>query len=261
MSKSIHENDSLLHSYPVWDRTTRWFHWLNAIAIITLIFLGFAILNTKTLGIPTDGKILLKQTHTLVGYLFVLNLLWRIIWGFIGGHYSRWISILPLGRKYWRDLAGYMNGLLRGRPQHFLGHNPLARLMVTLLFLLLLIQATTGLILAGTDLYYPPFGHEIAEQVTAAGEDHSKLEGLRPGYMDGVDEAGYKAMREWRSPIIATHETTFYILLIAIGLHLLGVVVTELREGGALVSAMFTGRKHYPDKPVDSENEDESGGA
>lgn len=259
MSTPSPNSEDNLHSYPVWDRTTRWFHWLNALAIIILIFLGLMIMNTKTLGIPTDGKILLKQAHTLVGYAFVLNLVWRFVWGFVGGHYSRWLSILPVGRKYWRDLANYLKGLMRGRPQHFLGHNPLARLMVTLLFLLLLIQAVTGLILAGTDLYYPPFGHEIAEQVTAAGEDHSKLEGLRPGYMEGVDEAGYKAMRDWRAPVIETHEITFFILLIAIGLHLLGVVVTELREGGALVSAMFTGRKHYPDKPVDTEDEGNSG--
>lgn len=71
--------------------------------------------------------------------------------------------------------------------------------MVTLLFVLLLIQAVTGLILSGTDLYYPPFGHEIAEHVTAAGEDHSKLEGLRPGYK-GTDEARCQAMRKWRAP-------------------------------------------------------------
>lgn len=245
--------DDNLHGYPVWDRTTRWFHWINALAIIALIFLGLMIMSAGTLGIPTDGKILLKQVHTYVGYVFVLNLLWRLAWGFIGGHYSRWASILPFGRQYWSDLAGYTKSLVRGRPLHYLGHNPIARLMVTLLFVLLCIQAVTGLILAGTDLYYPPFGHEIAELVTAAGEDHSKLEELRPGYKDGVDEAGYQAMRQWREPVIETHEIVFFILLIAIGLHLLGVIVTEIREGGALVSAMFTGRKYYPDKPVDED--------
>lgn len=64
--------DGNLHAYPV---TTRWFHWINGLAIITLIFLGLMIMYAKTQGIPTDGKILLKQAHTLVGYVFVLNLL------------------------------------------------------------------------------------------------------------------------------------------------------------------------------------------
>ncbi|MDZ7736002.1 MAG: cytochrome b/b6 domain-containing protein [Gammaproteobacteria bacterium] len=249
-------SNSDLHSYPVWDRTTRWFHWINALSILILIFLGVMILNVKTLGIPTDGKILLKQAHVLTGYIFVLNLFWRLIWGFIGGHYSLWRSILPIGRDYWRSFGSYIRGSLKGHPPLYLGHNPLARLMVSVLFILLLLQAITGLILAGTDLYYPPFGHEIAEQVTAAGEDHSKLERLRPGYTEGTNEAGYQAMREWRAPVIATHIITFYILLAAIGLHLLGVVFTELREGGALVSAMLTGRKYYSDKPVDSDKDE-----
>jgi VIT1/CCC1 family predicted Fe2+/Mn2+ transporter len=34
-------------------------------------------------------------------------------------------------------------------------------------------------------------------------------------------------------------------------IHIVGVVVTELREGGGLVSAMFTGRKVFDRKPVD----------
>lgn len=241
-----------LHEYPVWDRTTRWFHWINVLCILGLIATASAILNVESLGITTDGKILLKQTHTFIGYVFVINLGWRIVWGFIGGHYSRWSSILPFGRGYWRALFTYIKGMFRGQPGHYLGHTPLARLMVTVLFVLLSVQAITGLVLAGTDLYYPPFGHEIAEQVTAAGEDHSKLEGLRPGYLEGTDPEGYAAMRKWRAPFVEIHEINFFILLFAIGLHLLGVVVTELREGGALVSAMLTGRKHYPDKPVDS---------
>lgn len=60
--------------------------------------------------------------------------------------------------------------------------------------------------------------------------------------------------------VIETHEIAFFVLLIAIGVHLLGVVVSELREGGALVSAMFTGRKHYPGKPVDSDDDERPAG-
>lgn len=99
---SVNSLDDSLHSYPVWDRTTRWFHWVNALSIVVLIFLGLVIMNAKTLAIPTDGKILLKQAHVLVRYVFVVNLVWRVIWGFIGGHYSRWRCILPIGWEYWR---------------------------------------------------------------------------------------------------------------------------------------------------------------
>ena len=38
---------------------------------------------------------------------------------------------------------------------------------VTLLLLLLLLQAGTGLVLAGTDLFFPSFGSQIAAWVAA----------------------------------------------------------------------------------------------
>ena len=34
-------------------------------------------------------------------------------------------------------------------------------------------------------------------------------------------------------------------------IHITGVVVTELREGGGIVSAMFTGRKVFDREPRD----------
>lgn len=44
----------------------------------------------------------------------------------------------------------------------------------------------------------------------------------------------------------------FFELAGMIVLHVVAVVVTQLREGGTLVSAMFSGRKIVPGKPVDA---------
>ena len=130
----------------------------------------------------------------------------------------------------------------------FLGHNPIARLMVALLFLLLSIQAITGLVLAGTDVYMPPFGNTIKEWVAV---DSSTIDSVKPYSKEGIDEAAYKEMREFRKPFITTHYYVFYALLIAVLLHLLGVVMTELKERNGLVSAMFTGKKVFAEKPFD----------
>jgi len=246
---------TLLREYFVWDRTTRIFHWINVLAVIGLIAVGLVILNAKALGVSDDGKILLKTIHAYIGYIFCLNLIWRLVWMFVGNRYAHWKSILPLGGEYKAELQGYVSGLKEGKPPGYMGHNPLARLMVALLFLLLTAQATTGIILAGTDLYLPPFGHEIAEWVTGAGEDHQKLEQLKPGSKEFVDPAGYAEMREFRKPIITVHLYSFYILLAAIFLHIAAVVVTESRERNGLVSAMFTGRKVFAETPVDADEE------
>lgn len=244
-------NTAARHSYHAWDRSVRIFHWLNVLCILGLIGVGLVILNAKTLGVTSDGKILLKTVHVYIGYLFVFNLLWRFIWGFIGGYYARWKNILPFGTRYRRRLSLFIDGEKQGKPVNFLGHNPLARLMVTFLFLLLFVQAVTGLVLAGTDLYMPPFGHEIAEWVTNSGEDHSKLNELKPYSKTNVDDESYQAMRDFRKPFITTHVYVFYTLLAAIFLHIVAVVIAELKEKSGLVSAMFTGSKYFSREPVD----------
>ena len=138
-----------LKSYRVWDAPTRWFHWINLLCVIGLIAIGVAILNAKPLGVTNEGKVLLKVIHVWFGYVFAINLLWRMVWAFIGNRHARWGAILPIGAGYWRSLKSYVSCLFSGRPQQYLGHNPLARISVTLLFVLLLIQAVSGLVLAG----------------------------------------------------------------------------------------------------------------
>src|SRR5690606_26921644 len=49
-----------LQEYKVWDATTRVFHWLNVLCVLGLIAVGTVILNADALGVPNDGKIILK---------------------------------------------------------------------------------------------------------------------------------------------------------------------------------------------------------
>lgn len=112
-----------LEYYSVWDRTTRWFHWINVICIIGLVSVGVVILNHKVLGINNDGKLLLKTVHVYIGYVFVLNLIWRFIWGFIGNKFVRWKAVLPIGKGYWHSVNEYIAGTKAGDPPQYLGHN------------------------------------------------------------------------------------------------------------------------------------------
>ncbi len=236
-------------AYSAWDRTTRWFHWINFLCVLALVFLGLAILNEKSFGVTADGKILLKTLHVYVGYVFAINLAWRVIWAFFGSSRARWRALLPVGRGYTDALRQYVRGFFRGDAPSYLGHNPLGRLMVALLLLVLMTQAVTGLVLAGTDLYKPPFGGAIAEWVTNG--DANKLAALRPGSKDAVDPIAYDEMRNFRKPFITTHGYAFYALMALILLHIAGVVITEIREKSGLVSAMISGEKMLAESPID----------
>ncbi|MBE0469018.1 MAG: cytochrome b/b6 domain-containing protein [Methyloprofundus sp.] len=239
-----------LTAYPVWDRSVRIFHWLNVFCILALIAIGVAILNDKALGVSNDGKLLLKTVHVYFGYVFTANLTWRIAWGFIGNRYARWQSILPFNAEHRTQLSAMVTGIKTGKPVGFLGHSPIARFMVGLLFLLMTAQATTGLVLAGTDVYMPPFGNSIKEWLAS---DPLMVGSIKPYSKEGIDEAAYKEMRETRKPFISLHYYVFYLLLAAIILHLLGVLVSELKENNRLISAMFTGKKVFSEQPFDAE--------
>lgn len=240
-------------SYSVWDASVRWFHWINVLCILGLTAAGVVILNAKLLGISTDGKILLKTIHVWIGYVFALNLLWRLIWAFIGGPHARWRALLPGGPGYLMEVRRYIADFRSGRPRQYIGHNPLGRMAVSCLLLLLLIQAITGLVLAGTDLFYPPFGAWIADWVAKPGLDPAALV---PYASEMYDSGAYEEMRALRKPFITTHYYLFYVLISFSLLHILAVVVTEIREGGNLVSAMFSGRKVLSQQPVDHGQDD-----
>jgi len=237
-----------LRAYAVWDGPTRWFHWINFVCVVALVVLGTAILYSKELGVTDDGKILLKTTHVWFGYVFAVNLAWRIAWAFIGNRQARWSALLPFKQGFARELIAYMRGFVRGDVRPYLGHNPLARLSVSLFFVLLIVQAVTGLVIAGTDIFYPPFGYWFANWVAAPGVDPSSIV---PYDKTGIDATSWEAMRAFRSPFVTVHYWNFYVLLALIVIHIAGVIATELREGGGLVSAMFTGRKMLDQKPVD----------
>ena len=235
------------HEYLAWDLPTRLFHWINALAVIGLMATGIAILSDDALGLSATGKVLLKSVHVSFGYVMAVNLLWRFVWAFFGNRYARWRAVLP-GAGSVGAIRAYVASFLSGEPQQYVGHNPLARIGVSLLFLLLLVQVVTGLVLAGTDLFWPPFGHLFAGWVAGPGVDPGAIQ---PGTSHLMDDAAYQAMRAFRGPFVEVHEVIFYLLAAAVVLHLIAVVVTEVHEGGSITSAMFTGRKILTRRPPD----------
>lgn len=239
---------STLKTYTVWDASIRWFHWINLLCVLGLVASGVVILNAKTLGIPDDGKIILKSVHVWFGYVFAVNLLWRLIRAFTGGIHARWPAFLPGGSGYLHELKMYITSIKAGKPRQYLGHNPVGRIAVSILLLLLTIQALTGLVLAGTDIFFPPFGAWITEWIAAPGVDPDTL---RPYTKSMYDAAAYEEMRALRKPFIVTHYYVFYTLITFILIHISAVVISEIREGGNLVSAMFSGKKTLSEPPVD----------
>lgn len=115
------------HRVRVWDLPTRLFHWLLVFFVAGLVLTGY-----------TGGNAM--QWHARFGYAVLTLLLFRIVWGFIGGHWSRFASFLH-GPS---NVLAYIGG--RAHPDHLVGHNPLGAGSVFAMLLVLLAQVATGLI-------------------------------------------------------------------------------------------------------------------
>lgn len=108
----------------IWDLPTRLFHWALAAAVI---------------GLVATAKVGAMDWHFRLGYLALALLLFRLVWGFVGGRWSRFRSFLFAPGA----VIEYLRG--RGHPDHRIGHNPLGALSVFALLLVLLLQVASGL--------------------------------------------------------------------------------------------------------------------
>jgi cytochrome b len=111
----------------VWDLPTRLFHWVLAACVIGLVATGYIGGNAM-------------NWHARIGYAVLALLLFRIVWGFAGGHWSRFGSFLYAPAS----VAAYLRG--RAHPDHLVGHNPLGAGSVFAMLLVLLAQVATGLV-------------------------------------------------------------------------------------------------------------------
>jgi cytochrome b len=119
--------EAKLRATRVWDLPTRLFHWALAFCVACLLITGFLGGNAM-------------PWHFRFGYCVLTLLLFRIVWGFVGGTWSRFSSFIYAPKH----VINYLKG--RREPLHEVGHNPLGGLSVLAMLAFLLVQVTTGLI-------------------------------------------------------------------------------------------------------------------
>jgi cytochrome b len=112
----------------IWDLPTRAFHWLLAACVIG------SILSAKIGGNA-------MVWHFRLGYLVLTLILFRLLWGVVGGRWSRFASFLYAPATTLRYLRG------QSRPGEHLdvGHNPLGAFSVFGLLMVLAAQVGSGL--------------------------------------------------------------------------------------------------------------------
>ncbi len=112
----------------VWDLPTRSFHWLLAACVIG---------SVVSANIGGNAMV----WHFRLGYVVFTLLAFRILWGLVGGRWSRFASFIYAPATTLR----YLRGQSRAEEHHDVGHNPLGAFSVFGLLALLAVQVGTGL--------------------------------------------------------------------------------------------------------------------
>ena len=180
----------------IWDLPTRLFHWALALCVLGLVVSG------KIGGVALD-------VHAVLGYSVLCLLLFRLVWGLVGGRWSRFTQFIPSPARVRSYLAGTY-----ASPA---GHNPLGALSVLAMLAVLAVQVMSGLVIQDEDHgFYGP------------------LYALAPGWLS--DLAGQYH-----------HDVGQVLLWGLIGLHVLAIVWHAHRHNPQIVHAMVHGDQEVND--------------
>ncbi len=177
----------------IWDLPTRLFHWSLA-ASFALAWL-------------TAESDVWLPVHVFSGYLMLGLLGFRLIWGVLGSHYSRFANFWfgPL------KALTYLQQLASHQATRHVGHNPAGSLAIYGLLFLTLVVCALGILILG-------------------GEEQR---GLAAGWLTFSQGKLAKQL----------HEAGATLMLLLVGLHVTGVVVESVLHRENLARAMVDGHK------------------
>jgi cytochrome b len=195
----------VLNKVRVWDLPTRVFHWGLVLCFIGLVATG---------EFGGDAMV----WHFRFGYTVLSLLLFRLIWGFIGGLWSRFASFVHGPATILRYLRG------EGAIRDSVGHNPLGALSVLALLAFALLQVAAGLF--------------SDDEIATAGPLAKMVSGAIVS-------------------IATTYHTTVgkIILILLVAMHIAAIVFYRVRHKDNLVIPMLNGDKNMVE-PIESARDD-----
>lgn len=189
----------------VWDLPTRLFHWALAACAVGLLVTG-----------KIGGEAM--AWHGRLGYCVGSLLLFRVAWGLVGGHWSRFATFTLSPRAVLDHIRGPSADSMA------VGHSPLGALSVYALLAFLAAQVATGLFSDDTEEFAGPLNF-LVSNATAR---------LLTGYHRSIGEP---------------------VLIGLVLMHVAAIAYYRLRRGQDLVGPMVHGDKVLP-APAEASRDD-----
>ena len=215
----------------VWEFPVRAFHWINGLAITVLGVTGLVIGHPFTVVTAEEASFqywfgAVRFLHFAAGWIFLVNMLARIYWGFVGNRYANWKQFIPTSSQWLRDIGEVLRvDILQTRAKGAIhvGHNHLAGFIYFLTFWAFLFQALTGFALLGP-MSRSGLGRAAAWIIPVLGGDLQ--------------------VRQWHHAML-----WFYVLFTLVHIYL--VFYHDYVEGRGTTSSMVGGWKFERDDLLD----------
>ena len=187
-------SEKKMYSIHVWDIPTRLFHWI----LVGLVIFSFI---SGKIGVTA------MRYHEWSGFAILVLVVFRIVWGFIGGRQSRFSDFL----KGPAAVIRYASSLLRKDSKPHIGHNPLGGWSIIAMLISLLIQVGTGLFANDDILTEGPLYALVSKQTS-----------------------------DW---LTGVHHLNQKVLLVLVLIHIAAVFFYLIAKRENLIKPMITGSK------------------
>lgn len=204
----------------VWEFPVRLVHWVNFLCILTLAVTGFYIGRPFIHAYSADQYVMgwVRFIHFTAAFVFIMSLIIRIYWSFVGNKYATWKDFFPFTATGMRELAKALKFylFLSRKPLHKIGHPALAGFSYLVFFLLFLFE-----IISGSALYSTAHGA-------------SYLWTFMGGWLIGLMEL---------QTIRLYHHLVMYVILALAMVHIYIVWLLGRVEQNGIMGSIFSGDK------------------
>lgn len=217
----------------VYEAPVRLWHWINAASILLLAVTGYFIGSPlpSMPGEASDHFLMgyIRFAHFAAAYLFAIGMAGRIYWAFVGNHHAREMFALPFfNRRWWREVLfearWYL--FLEKEPKKYIGHNPLAQLVMFQVFVL----GSLFMIFTGFALYSEGLGE---------GSWADRLFGwVIPLFGQSQD------VHTW-------HHLGMWVILLFVMVHIYVAIREDIMSRQSLISTMVSGWRTFKDSRRD----------
>jgi Ni/Fe-hydrogenase 1 B-type cytochrome subunit len=149
----------------VWQLPVRFYHWVNALAILGLVVTGLIIGNPPGSIVGPEASStywfgIVRFVHFICAWVFFFNFVFRIYWGFVGNKFAKWDNFIPFRKCQYKEMEQVIKiDVLQvsSSPMESMGHNALAATTYFVLFLFFVLMSLTGFALyAGMSTWWFP---------------------------------------------------------------------------------------------------------